>query len=78
MLSTIISVTREAPETIGSALKTIFARINDIKGCAAEDGALLGRFSVQMAEYGFNILDANGHLRDMGDVLEEIVDKWNA
>jgi len=76
MLSTVISVTREAPETVGSALKTIFARINDIKAGVAEDGATLGRFSSQMADYGFNVLDANGHLRDMGDVLEEIGGKW--
>ena len=38
MLSTVISVTREAPETVGSALKTIFARINDIKAGVSEDG----------------------------------------
>ena len=76
MLSTVVSVTREAPETVGSALKTIFARINDIKAGVAEDGATLGRFSGQMADYGFNVLDANGHLRDMGEVIEEIGGKW--
>ena len=76
MLSTVISVTREAPETVGSALKTIFARINDIKAGVSEDGVQLGIFSGQMAEYGFNVLDANGHLRDMGEVIEEIGGKW--
>ena len=76
-ISTIISATREAPETVGMALKTIYARINDIKSGMADDGATLGRFSSQMAEYGFNILDAQGHLRDMGDVIEEIGGKWN-
>jgi len=30
-LSTIISVTRQAPESVGTALKTILARITDIK-----------------------------------------------
>ena len=29
-----------------------------------------------MAELGINVLDANGKLRDMGDVMEEIGGKW--
>lgn len=44
-LSTIISVTRQAPESIGSALRTIYARISDIKAGIDEDGATLGNFS---------------------------------
>ena len=30
-----------------------------------------------MADMGFNVLDASGKLRDMGDVIEEIGGKWN-
>jgi hypothetical protein len=30
-LSTIISATRESPETIGTSLRTVYARISDIK-----------------------------------------------
>jgi len=30
-ISTIIQTTRQAPESVGNALKTIYARINDIK-----------------------------------------------
>jgi TP901 family phage tail tape measure protein len=29
-----------------------------------------------MAELGFNVLDANGKLRDMGTVIEEIGNRW--
>lgn len=29
-----------------------------------------------MADLGFNVLDANGHLRDMGEVMEEIGGRW--
>ena len=76
-LSTIISVTREAPETIGTSLKTIYARISDIKSGIAEDGATLGYYSGKMAEFGVNVLDANGNLRDMGSVMEEIGGKWD-
>jgi len=48
-LSTIISVTREAPETIGTSLKTIYARISDIQAGISEDGATLGNYSGKMA-----------------------------
>ena len=75
-LSTIISVTREAPETIGTSLKTIYARINDIQAGVSEDGVSLGNYSGKMAELGINVLDANGKLRDMGEVMEEIGGKW--
>ena len=76
-LSTIISVTREAPETIGTSLKTIYARISDIQAGIAEDGATLGNYSGKMAQFGVNVLDSNGHLRDMGEVMEEIGGKWD-
>jgi TP901 family phage tail tape measure protein len=29
-----------------------------------------------MARLGFNVLDASGNLKDMGDVIEEIGGKW--
>jgi len=65
-LSTIISVTRQAPESVGTALRTVYARISDIKAGIDEDGVTLGKYSGDMAELGFNVLDASGHLRDMG------------
>lgn len=75
-LSTIISVTRQAPESVGTALRTIYARISDIKAGIDEDGVDLGRYSGKMAELGFNVLDVNGKLRDMGQVIEDIGGRW--
>ena len=74
-LATVIAVTREAPETIGTSFKTIFARIGDIEA-GLDDEATLGEYSGAMAELGFNVLDANGNLRDMGEVIEEIGGNW--
>jgi TP901 family phage tail tape measure protein len=37
----------------------------------------LGEYTAQMAQMGFNVLTTEGHLRDMGDVVEEIGGKWN-
>lgn len=75
MLSTTISVTRQAPESVGTAYKTIFARISDIEaGLDAETS--LGNYTEKMAAMGITVLDASGKLRDMGDVIEEIGGKW--
>lgn len=76
-LATIVSVTRQAPESVGTALKTIYARMGDIEaGLDAE--TTLGTYTSEMADMGFNVLDASGKLRDMGDVIEEIGGKWTS
>lgn len=75
-LSTIISVTRQAPESVGVALKTVYARMSDIKAGLDEDGVSLGNYSGKMAAFGINVLDMSGNLRDMGEVIEEIGGKW--
>lgn len=75
-LSTIISVTRQAPETVGTALKTIYSRMADIKAGIAEDSVTLGEYSGKLAGMGINVLDANKQLRDMGEVMEEVGSKW--
>ena len=70
-LATIVSVTREAPESIGTALKTVYARMSDIK--SGLDGEVsLDEYTKQMASMGINVLDANSNIRDMGDIIYEI------
>ena len=76
-LATIVSVTRQAPESVGTALKTIYARMGDIE--AGLDGEVtLDEYTSKMAEMGVKVLDANGNLRDMGTVIEEIGGKWES
>ena len=77
-LATIISVTRQAPETAGTALKTIYARLEDLKiNGEDENGVKLGDVSSTLAELGINVIDAEGNLRDLGGVIEEVAEKWN-
>lgn len=77
-ISTIVSVTRQAPESVGTALKTIYARISDLKlGESDEDGLKLGDVSGGLQKLGINVLDAQGELRDLGTVIEEVAGKWN-
>jgi TP901 family phage tail tape measure protein len=65
-LATVIATTRQAPESVGTAFKAIYSRLNDIKTGAVDAEVSLGNYSGKMAEVGFNVLDANGKLRDTG------------
>ena len=77
-IATIESVTRQAPESVGTALKTIYARMGDLKlGDTDEDGLKLGDVSSTLSKVGIEILDVNGELRDMGVIIEEIGEKWD-
>ena len=76
-LATVLSVTRQAPESVGTAFKTIYARMGDIEAGLDAD-TTLGSYTEQMKEIaGINVLNANGQLRDMGEVIEEIGGKWH-
>ena len=77
-LATVISVTRQAPESVGTAFKTIYARMGDIEsGLDAE--TTLGEYTSKMqAIAGINVLDTNNQLRDMGEVIEEVGSKWSS
>ncbi len=75
-LATVIATTRQAPEAVGTAFKTIYTRLNDIKTGADGAEVSLGNYSSKMAELGFNVLDATGHLRDTGQVMQEIGGRW--
>ena len=76
-IATIVATTRQAPESVGNALKTIYSRINDISTGAEGAEVSLGNYSKQMKQVGFDVLDANGNLRDTGEVIEEIGGKWS-
>lgn len=80
-LSTVSSATRQSAEQVGTAFKTIYARLGDLKidGSAIDEDGIkvtLGQVSSQLKNIGINILDANGEMKDMGLVVEEIGEKW--
>ena len=77
-LATVISVTREAPETIGTAFRTIFARLNSVSlGETAEDGVNLNTVGNTLEKVGIQVLDNNGKLRETGEIIDEIGNRWN-
>ena len=76
-ISTIISVTRQAPETVGNSLRTLYSRLADLKmGETLEDGIDLGQFSQAVEDVGVQVLDQTGNLRNMGDIIEDLMVKW--
>jgi len=77
-IATIESVTRQSPEIVGTALKTIYARMGDLKvvGAVDEFGVSLGKIGKDMQAMGVNILDEKGQMRDMGLIIEEVSGKW--
>jgi TP901 family phage tail tape measure protein len=77
-LATVTATTRQSADVVGTAFKTLFARIQDLDlGATLEDGVTLGKYSDALATIGVNILDANGNLRDMNDILNDMGAKWD-
>ena len=63
---------------MGTALKTIFARMEDLKlGNTLDDGTSLGKYSLALEKIGVSIKDANGELKDMDVILEQTGARWS-
>lgn len=78
-LATITAETRQSEDVVGTALKTIFARVENLKlGETLEDGTNLGQYSEALMKVGVNIKDSNGQLKDMDNILSEIGNRWGS
>ena len=73
MLATIMSITREAPETVGTSLKAIIARLNELKFASGEETS---RIQKQFKEIGLSIFDANGDLKETTVLFDEIAEAF--
>ena len=77
-LATITATTRQSADIVGTALKTLFARIQDLEvGKTLEDGTTLGKYSKALDAIGVQIKDANGEVRRMDDILGDMGGKWD-
>lgn len=76
-LATVVANTRQSEEVVGTAFKTIFARIQGLSlGETLDDGTDLNKYSQALASVGISIKDATGELRDMDDILDDMGGKW--
>ena len=76
-IATIATVTRETPETIGTSLKTVYARMAEITMGGSDGEYDFGAVKSQLEAVGISIVDSQNNLRDMGQVIEEIGEKWD-
>jgi TP901 family phage tail tape measure protein len=79
-LTKMIETTREAPENLGTALKTIIARFGEVK--QEIDGeeielADINRVDTALKSVGISLLDTAGQIRDLDDVFMELSSKWD-
>ena len=74
-----LETTREAPETMGTALKTIIARMRELSdyGETLDDGMDINNVESQLKYVGIALRDSNGELRSTEEVLDELGQKWD-
>lgn len=78
-LATVTATTRQSADVVGTAFKTLFARIQDLElGKTLEDGTTLGKYSQALDAVGVSIKNADGGLRAMDDILDDLGEKWNS
>ena len=78
-LATVTATTRQSADVVGTAFKTLFARIQDLElGKTLEDGTTLGKYSQALEAVGVSIKTADGGLREMDDILDDLGEKWNS
>ena len=78
-LTTITAKTRQSADVVGTALKTLFARIEGLNlGETLDDGTTLNKYSSALEVVGVNIKNEAGELKSMDEILDEIGAKWDA
>ena len=76
-LATITATTRQSADSVGTGLRTLFSRLESVKlGKTLEDGVGLTKYSQALQSVGVDILDANGELKRMDTILEDLGDRW--
>ena len=77
-LATITATTRQSADSVGTGLRTLFARLDSLKlGETLEDGVDLTKYTKALQSVGVQVLDANGNLKRMDDILDELGQKWS-
>lgn len=83
-LTQMIEVTREAPENLGTAMKTIIARFQEMKKSPLElvevegEQISLNKVDKALQTVGISLTDASGQFRNLDDVIFELSAKWDS
>ena len=73
-ITVISATTRQSGETIGQAMKTIFARMEQVKAGASidEEGEAINNVEKVLLDNGIALRDNANQFRDMSDVLQDV------
>ena len=83
-LAQMIETTREAPENLGTAMKTIIARFQEMKEDPAKlvdsEGVAMdvNKVDTALKSIGVNLTNTKGEFRDLDEVFLEISSKWDS
>ena len=76
-LATVTATTRQSADTVGTAFRTLFSRLEGLKlGETLEDGVDLNKYSEALNKVGINILDQQNQLKDMDTILQDLATRW--
>ena len=76
-LATNTAETRQSEDVVGTALKTILSRMEQLnQGETLDDGTTLGKYSLALQKVGVDIKNTSGELKDMDIILQETGAKW--
>lgn len=79
MIATSSETTRLSASTIGQAYKTMVSRLQQVKVGSLvdeESGEDLSNVDKMLKQYGIDIMDINGKMKDGDVILEEFAKKW--
>ena len=76
-LATVTAETRQSADVVGTAFKTLFARIQDLE-LGDEGSVSIGKYAEALDKVGIQVLDTNGNLKEMDAILNEMGSKWDS
>ena len=79
MIATVKDVTQASDETIGNAMKSILARMNNIKAgkFIDDNGEALNDVEKVLNKIGISMRDNNDQFLDSETILDTVADKWD-
>lgn len=79
-IATISGRTRESASTIGNSIRSILARIQNMKenGFDEEDGTKINEVAKALNSAGIALTDQTGNFRDFGKVMDDLGAKWGS
>lgn len=80
MIATIKDVTQDSDDSIGTGLKSILSRMNQIKAgkfVDSETGESLNDVEKVLDKVGISMRDVNGQFKDSEPIIDAVADKWS-